>query len=657
MVLYNSMHIKRIEKDNRIQYKVKDYSTLRDFYKQKMLQIHIVGEYANMMVRSYAEALQFVKDYFQMDFKGFISKYFKEERLKEIERNISPKKYMQLFGELSETQEEIIRDDKSQYIVVTAGPGSGKTRVLVHKLASLLLMEDIKHEQLLMLTFSRAATVEFKKRLKDLIGDAANFIEIKTFHSYCFDLLGQIGSVEKSRNVVQDATDKIQNGEVEISRVTKAVIVIDEAQDMDKSEFELICTLMQKNEALRIVAVGDDDQNIYEFRGSDSKYLKQFITKYGAKKYELLKNYRSKNNIVKFANQFAKRISERMKTKEAYSYTEENGIVKLYKYTSENFIEGVVENVAQTYCGGSTCILTDTNEQASQIVRILLKKGIRAKLIQSNEEFKLYNLLEIRFFLSKIKGKENRTVISDKVWKEATKKLSEKFFQSDCLENCLNLISEFDECNPTKYITDFCEFVKESKYEDFYTQKNNFLFVSTLHKSKGREFDKVCMVLNKERYIRDEEVRTVFVGLTRAKNELYIHHNNCIFDGIEENNIDNIIDTKQYPPIEETMLSLGYKDIVLSFSKNRKTQIFMLRSGMELCFENGYMYVVREKQRHMVSKMSKFGMDKLENMKLKGYIPYKAKIRFIVVWKEKDSEEEIPVILPDVYLKKHPLVK
>jgi ATP-dependent DNA helicase RecQ len=34
-----------------------------------------------------------------------------------------------------------------------AGPGSGKTRVLVHKLASLLLMEDVKHEQLLMVTF------------------------------------------------------------------------------------------------------------------------------------------------------------------------------------------------------------------------------------------------------------------------------------------------------------------------------------------------------------------------------------------------------------------------------------------------------------------------------------------------------------------------
>lgn len=152
------------------------------------------------MVRDYNAALQFVQDYFNMDFKMFIATYFKGERAKEIERNITPEKYNQLFGELSDKQAEIINDADSKYIVVAAGPGSGKTRVLVHKLASLLLLEDVKHEQLLMVTFSRAAATEFKKRLVGLIGNAANFVEIKTFHSYCFDLLGKIGTLEASSN-------------------------------------------------------------------------------------------------------------------------------------------------------------------------------------------------------------------------------------------------------------------------------------------------------------------------------------------------------------------------------------------------------------------------------------------------------------------------
>ena len=136
LVLYNAMEIKRIVRDNRIKYKVDDYRLLDEFYKQKIRQIHIVGEYANLMVRDYDTALQFVQDYFNMEFKKFIAKYFKGERAKEIERNITPDRYNQLFGDLSDIQEEII-NDISKYIVVAAGPGSGKTKVLVHKLASI----------------------------------------------------------------------------------------------------------------------------------------------------------------------------------------------------------------------------------------------------------------------------------------------------------------------------------------------------------------------------------------------------------------------------------------------------------------------------------------------------------------------------------------
>ena len=175
LVSYNAMDIKRLITDNHIKYKVDDYRMLDEFYKQKIQQIHIVGEYANLMVQNYSAALQFVQDYFQMDFKRFIATYFKGDRAKEINRNITPEKYHRLFGELSDIQSKIIRDNESKYIVVAAGPGSGKTRVLVHKLASLLLLEDVKHEQLLMLTFSRAAATEFKKRLLELIGNAANF--------------------------------------------------------------------------------------------------------------------------------------------------------------------------------------------------------------------------------------------------------------------------------------------------------------------------------------------------------------------------------------------------------------------------------------------------------------------------------------------------
>jgi ATP-dependent DNA helicase RecQ len=117
--------------------------------------------------------------------------------------------------------------------------------------------------------------------------------------------LGRVGSIEKSAAVITEAIHKLKIGEVDPGRISKSVLVVDEAQDMDAKEYELIESLMDRNPEMRVIAVGDDDQNIYEFRGSDSKYFQNFLNFESVAKYELVENYRSKNNLVEFANQFA----------------------------------------------------------------------------------------------------------------------------------------------------------------------------------------------------------------------------------------------------------------------------------------------------------------------------------------------------------------
>ena len=343
LVLYNAMNIQRI-KDNKSRYKQDDYRMLNEFYKLKIQQVHIVGEYANLMVRNYHAALQYVQDYFQMDYKKFVTKYFKGDRVSEIQRNLTPQKYNQLFGRLSKRQMEIISDKDSRCIVVAAGPGSGKTRVLVHKLASLLLLEDVKHEQLLMLTFSRAAATEFKQRLMELIGNAAHFVEIKTFHSYCFDLLGRIGNLEESKNVVAKAADMIYQGEVEPNKIGKTVLVIDEAQDMGTEEHALVKALMANNEEMRVIAVGDDDQNIYEFRGSDSSYMYRLAQENGSTFVEMTENYRSAHRPVNFANEFLKNIDKRIKSTPIISMREEEGQVEVTHHQSKYMYQPLDDN-------------------------------------------------------------------------------------------------------------------------------------------------------------------------------------------------------------------------------------------------------------------------------------------------------------------------
>jgi ATP-dependent DNA helicase, RecQ family len=651
LVIYNAMDVLRL-KEMKFRYNIGDYKKLDEFYKQKQQQIHIVGEYANMMVRDYDAALQYVQDYFQLDYKLFISKYFKGERLADIEHNMTPAKYKKLFGELSSKQREIINDKQSKYIVVAAGPGSGKTRVLVHKLASLLLMEDVKHEQLLMLTFSRAAATEFKQRLIDLIGNAAYYVEIKTFHSFAFDLLGKTGNLEDAEDVVSKATQLIEKGEAEQGRINKAVIVIDEAQDMDKDEYSLVRALMQNNEEMRVIAVGDDDQTIFEFRGADGKYMQSFVDEMQAVKYEMTENYRSAFKIVGFANQFVRRISHRMKSSPCISMNLEQGLVDITRYDSANLEIPLVNQVIATYKHERACVLTNTNDEAARIVGLLLKRGINAKLIQSTDGFRFGNLAEIRYFLKLIDKDLKTPIISDDCWYNAKQTTIAMYSNSSCLDYVKEFFVAFERVNNTKYRSDLADFVFESELEDFCGEGAQTVFVSTIHKSKGREYDTVYMLLNDVSVYKDEDIRRLYVGMTRAKKNLYIHCNTDVFAQNMSAIADVRVDNEHYPAPEEITLQMTHKDVFLDFFKDKKKKILMLRAGQSLTYKNGYLKTVSGED---VAYLSKQKRSELKDWEDKGYYVQDAKINYILAWRGKDDDEETAVLLPEMILKKQTL--
>lgn len=648
LVIYNAMDIKRI-KDSRLRYKQDDYRMLNEFYKQKIQQVHIVGEYANLMVKDYNAALQYVQDYFQMDYKRFVAKYFVGERLQQIERNLTPDKYRQLFGQLSARQIEIISDKESRCIVVAAGPGSGKTRVLVHKLASILLLEDVKHEQLLMLTFSRAAATEFKQRLMDLIGNAAHFVEIKTFHSYCFDLLGRIGNLEDAKNVVAMAAQMINDKEVEPNRIAKTVLVIDEAQDMSADEYALVRALMAANEEMRVIAVGDDDQNIFEFRGSDSKYMGQLLQETQSRLMEMTENYRSSKHVVDLANSFVTGIKRRLKFSPIVSMSQNNGFVGVYHHVSSMMYQPLVKSLLANQRNGSVCVLTQTNEEAVILVALLKKQGVNSKLVQSMDGFRFWNIAEMRMFLKLIEHRTKTPVIAEEVWEEAKRKTYSIYENSTSLQFLKRCITLFEQTNKTKYMTDFKEFIFESSVEDFYEPNESDVVVSTIHKSKGREFDDVYMLIAEPQQITDEEIRRYYVGATRAKQRLFIHTDSSIFDRMPAD--EHYYDEQQYDTPDEIVLQLSHKDVNLGFFKSRKKEILALRAGDKLQFKNNYLFA--SQLNTPVCQLSQKMQAEINQWVEKGYCVSSASIRFIVAWKPKDApaeEEETAVILADLTL-------
>lgn len=618
LVIYNTMQLNR-KVERRTRYTKENYRLLDEFYKQRIQQIHIVGEYANLMVRDYKAALQYVNDYFTMDYRRFIGKYFKEDRKAQINQNITPAKYQKIFGGLSERQLEIINDKVSKYIVVAAGPGSGKTRVLVHKLASLLLLEDVKHEQLLMLTFSRAAATEFKMRLMELVGNAAHFVDIKTFHSYSFDLVGKQGSLEEADSVVGRAAEMIENGEVEASKIAKSVLVIDEAQDMGPDDHRLVQALIQRNEDMRVIAVGDDDQNIYAFRGSDSKYLKSLVSDNGATLYEMTENYRSALTIVDQANLFVQRIPKRMKSRPIRAVTSELGVVKTF-YTEKTF------NITPAQIDGSTAVLTRTNEQALQVAYQLKKQGIKVIYIQSGGGFRFINLAEVRYFVKHLGG--DGSVISKEIWEAAKARTCQTYATSKMLPTMKRFWEEYEQINRTIYRSDLRQFLIESDVEDFITNDGQCVFVSTIHKSKGREFDTVHLFAPEYETTDPDDLRTIYVGITRARRNLYIY----LKAELDESNIS---------------IGLGLRDVWLNYFKDYKEKILRLRSGDQLFYNNGYLISQQGDRLVYLSKAKRQQMTELEN---KGYKVVSAQVSYILAWRPREEPNELAVCLANIVL-------
>ena len=617
IVIYNTMQIGRIV-DRRSRYGKEQYRLLDEFYKQRIRQIHIVGEYANLMVRDYDAALRFVNDYFTLDFRKFINQYFKEEKRAQIDQNITPAKYKKLFGELSNRQREIINDKESKYIVVAAGPGSGKTRVLVHKLASLLLLEDVKHEQLLMLTFSRAAATEFKKRLIDLVGNAAHYIDIKTFHSYSFDLIGKQGNLDEAREVVRRAAEMIETGETEQSKIAKSVLVIDEAQDMGEDDFRLVKALMQQNEEMRVIAVGDDDQNIYAFRGSDSKYMQSFVSEEGAKLYEMSDNYRSSKAVVNCANRFVKHIPGRMKHTLIQSVNGEAGKVM----TLKSFLDTEIQ------VQGSTAILTRTNEETMQVAYEVEQRGLRATVAQNMGGFRFGNLAEVRYFLKQL-GR-NEIVISKEKWQEAKRRTLETYASSTCLGVMKHFFADFEATRQVYYSSDLREYIFESNIEDFIAADEKSVFISTIHKAKGREFDTVYLLSSVPDGRDINDMRSYYVGLTRAKRTLFLVTN---------------------PPVEYSSISiaLNMHDVNLGFFNGRKDLVLRLRSGDSMQYQDGFFL---NKQGINIIALSTSGKEKFKTWFDNGYEVTSAKVCYTLAWRPQDSNLEYAVCLANVVLSK-----
>src|SRR5690606_22705004 len=169
------------------------------------------------------------------------------------------------------------------------------------------------------------------------------------------------------------------------------------------------------------------------------------------------------------------------------------------------------------------CVLTKSNDDAAMLTGLLSQQGVQAKLIQSNDGFNLYNLYELRYFTDHIKSGTDSPLITEEEWATAKRELKTHFDKSSKKDLVNAVIRAFEEANTLKkYKSDWEAFLYESKAEDFINIDSEIVYVSTIHKAKGREFDNLYILLRGFTPRTDEEKRQFYVAITRVKSRLSI---------------------------------------------------------------------------------------------------------------------------------------
>jgi len=310
-----------------------DFVPLQEHYDEQVFQIHVMAEYAQRGLGTMAEALRLSMDYFQLSQEDFVKRWL-AGREKEISIQTTPNSWRRIVEDLNNpVQQRIVTDDREQTnVLVLAGPGSGKTRILVHRIAYLIRAKRENPKGVLALAYNRHAAVEIRRRLYDLIGNDARGVSVMTCHALAMRLVGaslagrEINSgffkevLEQAVKLLQGEGLPPEEADDQRDRLLAGFrwILVDEYQDVGPEQYDLISavagrTLNDPDGRLTLFAVGDDDQNIYAFSGASVEYIRRFEEDYSATPVYLTENYRSTNHIIEASNCIIDSASNRMK--------------------------------------------------------------------------------------------------------------------------------------------------------------------------------------------------------------------------------------------------------------------------------------------------------------------------------------------------------
>ncbi|MDN5923397.1 MAG: RecQ family ATP-dependent DNA helicase [Xanthomonadales bacterium] len=552
-----------------------DYVPLADHYTEKNFQVHVIQEYARRGIEKLSDALAFVMAYFSLSRKAFIQRYFADRR-DILERAATMESWRRIVEDLRHPlQQAMVTADVDGNRLVLAGPGSGKTRVIVHRVAYLVRILREPPQSVVVLAFNRTAAWDIRQRLGTLIGADAFGVTVLTYHALALRLTGRsyAGMLAQQAvdfdGILDDALAMLEGRTTGTDGVESADdadlrdrllagyrhILVDEYQDVDERQYRLISALagrqlLDADAKLTLLAVGDDDQNIYAFRDTSNEFIRRFQEDYAASPEYLVENYRSSAQIITAANVLIAVNAERLKDEHPIRINHARradplggrwqrldpvgkGRVQVLQVACEHKMQAeqvMAELVRIKSLDSDTrwsdCAVLARNHASLEPIRAwceladvdvctLGHSEAQPRLTQTREACTLIDLLW---------GKPRRTVHGAALVRWFAWHFGGGRDDNPWERLLLQFIEELhanwaDSRVPTALVVDaLYEFAHEEKRAG-----GHGLVLSTVHGAKGREFRHVVMLDGGEwKQASDDERRLYYVGMTRARENLFL---------------------------------------------------------------------------------------------------------------------------------------
>lgn len=440
-------------------------------------------------------------------------------------------------------QQDIIRADVKKRIVVNAGPGTGKTWTLIEKIIYLVNDLGVDPETIQVLCFSRAAVEVVRNRIKTAIREGRadmviNYVDVRSFDSFASQLLYWVKDSDYSE-ISKTFTIEELNYDQRIDKFNSVIrkapdlisqcrhLIVDEVQDLVLNRAEMVINLIRLIPAeCGVTLLGDACQSIYDYQTKpgimDSEWFYNTLSKMNSFEFcSFEKNYRQTSQLAKIVDQYRKAILR-------YHIDSCNHYLDVVSAQLPDFDVPRIKDVSAASFNrllkkGNIGILTRSNSQALSISSEFRKKNIPHTLqrrlegscyhawiglLFNSTDKKSFNEDDLALELSRI----NDSLLSGRIsvnTKEIWGELSDFTRHTTGRISCKDLLLSIN---------------RIGKHKDlFIEERSSSITISTIHRSKGREYDSVIIVdsLISERPTESEEHRVNYVAFSRAKQQLY----------------------------------------------------------------------------------------------------------------------------------------